>query len=91
MAIRKAIDYVPVTEAHIREGRRGSLDWCPVALAIADYFGIGNNSVRVRPDEIVIYDRKGVLRFKTSSDAVKFIERFDAGEKVEPFDCALVW
>ena len=73
---------IKVTKAHIKRGKRGTSDWCPIALAVRRaYFypsvygswfchgsGAGRRVVQL-PDV-----------------AREFIRRFDAGEDVAPFE-----
>jgi hypothetical protein len=80
-------DEVFVTGEDIANGVPGEPEKCPVALALKrvypDYeFCVGKNYIHTEKDEV------GVLSFNDQVTTLKqsrFVKRFDAGKRVEPF------
>lgn len=80
--------HVSVTAGHIKRGIRGECEKCPVALAMLD---AGATSVMV--GDFYIYwkiARKGTCRVRNPKTVQAFIERFDSGKPVKPFEFDLV-
>ena len=87
---------IKVLQSHINlaKDKRGSSKTCPVAFAIKDalhWQGISYNEVNVYPGMITIEKDKGVFAendaYKNIPPEVKtFVERFDRGLSVDPFD-----
>jgi len=87
---------VRVTEEHIRKGHPRSSYSCAVALAISELFP--GSYVDVTQWRVAVYPR-GLSpdlalyytprRFDLSQDAVRFVQAFDRGDKVEPLSFAL--
>lgn len=77
--------FVKVTEDHIRSGRPGKKDFCPLALAIADAIGVGFNHVRVYEDRVTIFWGPIPRKFRLPGKASEAVRRFDGGEPIEPF------
>lgn len=81
---------VDVTEADIRAGLRGMTDWCPIALAMARAFDAPRGEIGYFP-----YVGKSVAHLPSGRSvrlpraASQFVERFDAGAKVDPLSFTL--
>lgn len=72
-----------VNQTHIDHGRPGTCTLCPIALAIQEATGIqqvGVNIVEVRIDG---------KYFDLPREVTEFINQFDAGGSVEPFEFEL--
>lgn len=81
---------ISVTEKHIREGIPLDVNCCPIALAVRERFGLGDDD-RVEVDsEIRILDDllfpSTIHEADLPDQAGQFIERFDNQLAVEPFD-----
>ncbi len=92
---------IKVTEDHIKNGERGAISSCPIALATNAVFN-GKYFCSVNPayedgkafGEILVYSSEYTLKdggqvflFQFESpEFVKFIQDFDGGFDVEPFE-----
>ncbi len=80
---------INVTAEHIKKGKRGDCNLCPVALAILEEFkrrDIKPPAVDVCEEYVRIYDafmRTHLIDF--SCRVTEFIEKFDMKETVKPF------
>jgi hypothetical protein len=71
---------VRVLQKHIKAGKQGDANWCPIALALKEATGCAKVSVSGH-DEISV----GAVKFITSRSADRFINRFDDdAESVKP-------
>jgi len=78
---------IHVTIDDIARGRRGSMDMCPVAFALARAFDLGVNCVRAFPDEIKLYAGWcQVFKRPTPALVQTWIEKYDRGDRVSPFE-----
>lgn len=76
---------VSVLPQDIAEGRRGSDDLNPVALALARTLGVGFNLVRVRPKMIVLYlGHPPVAKFPTPAPVRDWLSAWNAGRPGDP-------
>jgi hypothetical protein len=85
---------IRVTVDDIADGKQEQEDGCPVALALARFFKMGTNHVRARPDEIVLFlghlgPEYQVIRRKTPTVVATWMERYDEGLRVTPFEFTL--
>ncbi len=79
---------IRVTSEHIRRGEQHSLSACPIALAVREHDGFADAEV----GSFFVYKGRSFLfppSFTTPSKAAKFIQDFDAGRAVEPFEFEL--
>lgn len=77
---------VVVTEKHIKEGLRKSRCYCPVAWALKDAFGLDCDP---RVDVFGLAMVTMGVRYKTPCIVLQFIDRFDSGGAVRPFEFEL--
>ena len=76
---------IQVTQAHIDKGKRKSRCLCPIALALKDKFGYNCD-----PRVDTVHMALGTSTFyKSTPETVCFIDRFDGGAPVTPFDFEL--
>lgn len=75
---------IKVTQEHIDKGTDNEPELCPVALAIKEVFGMWA-FVSVSECSIIVADR--ILFVPTSVH--DFVERFDNGYTVDPFEFEL--
>jgi len=75
---------IQVTEEHIEAGVREDCYLCPIALAIKEQVEI--KSVSVASVANINYMSGTRKVYKLSRAAINFIERFDGGKKVKPFN-----
>ena len=68
---------VKVTKKNIKEGKRGQVRFCPIALALKEYYP----GADIRVGYKVQIDNRN---FRTSQRADNFITKFDSGHKVKP-------
>jgi hypothetical protein len=82
---------IRVTADHIAHGKRNASAGCPIALAVNDC--LDESWAYAIPDIALIYDACGVMLAYAhlSVDAQLFIERFDGGLAVEPFEFSVEW
>lgn len=80
---------IRVTLDEIAQGRKDSPDMCPVALAIARAVRVGFCCVRVYLDEIKLYQFNLVAKLQTPQPVAAWVERWDSGERVSPFEFSL--
>lgn len=76
---------IRVTEAHIASGKQVCSDGCPVALALRD----AGHPLAVVPNKMFWASdnkREKIAYFPTS--VYEFIQRFDSGLAVKPFEFA---
>lgn len=73
---------VTVTRDHIKRGKPGESEYCPIALALK---GMGKRHVQV--GEVCCCWDGGTADLPLKS--TKFIERFDAKKPVKPFSFTL--
>jgi hypothetical protein len=76
---------VKVTQSCIDEGVRGQGDSCPVAQAVLEALGLEKTGVWIDYGYIEIFE----LRLPTPPNVIQFIESFDRGDPVEPFEFEL--
>ena len=84
---------IEVTAKHIEMGKKEDCRLCPVALAIADRFGIEHGGIRVEPNRTIAdggLTPEGLRAvdyrvFKNPWGVETFVGRFDTGQSVEPF------
>lgn len=69
---------ITVTEEDIREGKAGTCQWCPIALAASKIMG----ACTVSPDRISFSGGRHCYLPRKAKD---FIHRFDNGGVVKPF------
>lgn len=74
---------INITRAHIRDGVRGSECNCPIALALKD--ALITNNVSVSGSGIYVNGTK----FEVDKNDLKFIDRFDRGQRVRPYSFSL--
>jgi hypothetical protein len=79
---------IEVTEQDIAAGRRRQPSACPIALAVKRAYAVERASV-AEYDIIVTRWCDRQFKWRTPTPAASFIERFDKGEKVEPFSFEL--
>lgn len=72
---------VTVEEKHIKAGRRGQANSCPIALALNEQYDTEESHVSYK---WCFVGPIGDHPYDLSRRAIKFIEDFDNGEKVEP-------
>ena len=85
---------IKVTQKHINKGRRGDVNTCAIALALAEQFGADADDVSVDPNEIKVSKKNG---FSFSFEWTKipariqnFISKFDHDKaSVKPFSFKL--
>lgn len=74
---------VKVTKKHIKKGKRGQPTGCPIALALKEQYGL--KRPRVHGDQVHFPGKSCDLPDKASF----FIQQFDSGEKVVPFEFSI--
>lgn len=74
---------VEVTKEHIKEGSPGVASCCPIARAVRV---LGLESPRVYPDGIYFGDYYCRQLVRLPRSASRFVNAFDAGKKVKPFN-----
>jgi hypothetical protein len=72
---------INVTQDHIDNGKKGTANRCPIALAIKDAFG---PAVRVYVS-ITAYQIGPVKDRPLPPEAITFIQKYDRGSTVKPF------
>lgn len=72
---------IKVTEKHIKSGARGKMNYCPIALALAES---GWRTPYVLPTE-ARKGKYGKIR-QLPRSAQRFISRFDSSKPVKPFN-----
>lgn len=81
---------IKVTENHIAQGEKESCSYCPVALAISEVIGLGDEDyIKVTDNvEIGIMVKKEMhhYQFEYPNNVCEFINKFDRGLVVEPFE-----
>lgn len=82
---------ITVAAGHIAAGQPEICVSCPIALALTDAIGDPDIQVRVHDDEAVLFRGKRIARAELPPEAVRFIDRFDSGQPVEPFTFTLTW
>lgn len=75
---------ISVTRAHIRDGVPHSECNCPIALALKD--ALITDSVAVSRSGI----RVNNTSFEVDKKDLKFMERFDGGQRVHPYSFELI-
>jgi hypothetical protein len=78
---------VEVTKNHIQRGRKGNVNYCPIALALKEQLGL--RQVRVGGIHITFGPQFGGLSVRLPRQAAKFITAFDEKEPVKPFSFTL--
>lgn len=79
---------IKVEQKHIKKGKPRNINFCPVALAIAEQVE-GLSSVRVRQTDIGI-GKDGYIYYTNSPPKVcMFVSNFDEGMPVKPFSFEL--
>lgn len=74
---------ISIAPRHIRCGTKGSMESCPIALAIKE--ALLTDNVKVDGSGIFINERK----YEVDKKDLRFIERFDNGERVSPYSFEL--
>ena len=74
---------VPVTDTHIRRGKPGSMEHCPVALALREQEGIAKPSVNTV--NIGFLRERSRENLRPQPGLASWIARFDDYRAVEPF------
>ena len=74
---------VKITKAHIRDGVRGSECNCPIGLALQD--ALLTSEVSVTADRILVNN----ISFEVDKRDLRFMERFDSGERVRPYSFSI--
>lgn len=70
---------VNVTEDHIKRGKRGSVLYCPIALAIAEQTG-----KKPSVGSIIRLENGETEWYAASERAIEFMDRFDTGDPAKP-------
>lgn len=78
---------ISVTQEHIGNGVPGSCDFCPIALAIVSTLGYRPHGLEVSGNYI---EMEGERPRATSAAMKEFIDAFDDGLPVQPFEFELV-
>lgn len=78
---------ISVKSHHIKEGRKGSPLNCPIALALKEQ-EIFSDPV-VGKDEIHLVRGITFVTYRMPRSAKRFIKKFDASKKVNPFNFVL--
>jgi hypothetical protein len=83
---------VRVTAEHIAAGIASNCFRCPAALAVLQALGDPGDRVEVRHHCVFLY-LAGGRRYRADSpvELSRFIDAFDDGERVEPFEFELNW
>lgn len=77
---------IRVTDKHIKEGKRGHCDACPVALAVLDCTGWDPKQILVGLNQITFFwHADDSFEVPLPAKVSHFIRRFDLGLKVTPF------
>jgi hypothetical protein len=79
---------VRVTQEDIDEGTKGDCTFCPIALAVDRALG-GECCVAVTIFDVYITENAHAEVFPLPSEARQFIQRFDKGKPVSPFEFEL--
>jgi hypothetical protein len=82
---------IRVTAVDIALGVRESCEECPIALAIVHAIGDMPANVSVSAWDARLYRHEDTLDAALPQEARAFIERFDLGDTVEPFEFDLTW
>ena len=77
---------IRVTEEHIRKGLPTDCEFCPVAIAVAEAYGVNHDQVSVDDDSIWVL---GEGTAPSPKEVLAFIEAFDEGYAVGPFEFEL--
>ena len=86
---------INVTQKHIQKGRKSDCGQCPIALAILDTFGDRITNVNVGDNRVINFEEKvlnGDMNYLTCQASKKinsFIDKFDDGKPVKPFNFML--
>jgi hypothetical protein len=81
---------VKVTKQHIAEGVPGQSYFCPIALAVKSKLGlkkwvyVSGHSINIAPQ-----NGQAEKEFKLTKKMIKFIDSFDIGKPVKPFEFTL--
>ena len=84
---------IKVTQEHINKGKRKDYSSCPIALAVKDVFP--NDVIEVGQFDLTFencdYESGNgkYLGYELPNIACNFVEDFDAGRNVKPFDFEL--
>jgi hypothetical protein len=74
-----------VTEKHIREGVKGDPSCCPIAKAILEQYP-EYHEVRVGMYSVELIQKGVTVNEIYHPDLEDFVDSFDMGEQVEPFE-----
>jgi hypothetical protein len=77
---------INVTDFHIRHGRAGHCEKCPIALALVD---LGCRNVIVDGDEVFFTYEGQYYHCNLPEEAAEFIEWFDSEETAHSFSFEL--
>lgn len=80
---------VKVTQAHIDRGVRAVSDACPVFKAVEETLRGKIRIFAVTNMHVAVYDKTGNRVIMLPPSAYDFIQRFDRGDPVEPFEFPL--
>ena len=73
---------VTITNDHIQRGMKSNAKYCPIAIALSELYPHRMNKIRVTNGNVTI---TGVDFYSLPFTAYEFINKFDAGETVNPF------
>lgn len=88
---------IRVTAEHIEEGIPQDCEDCPIALAIVEQWDgpINHHDIAVDNREVLVIQRhRGGQRSFTAQlppEAMRFVQSFDDGYQVEPFEFTVEW
>lgn len=94
---------IKITQKHIDKGEQGNWESCPIALAITEYLkDLGYEVDRISVGSEIIFEASNFKEKKGLSESCNisgnfpankrvdwFIDRFDSGKPVKPFELSL--
>jgi len=86
---------IKVTQKHIKKGKTMSTDFCPIALAMTEYFTnkykteVGVSVAFDRSDTALVHGPMGTDEYELPDKAVKWYGLFDSGIVGNPFKFSL--
>jgi hypothetical protein len=78
---------VQVTQRHIDKGEKNDCNYCPVGIAMRE--STGCYVVVTQQAAAFTHDKYGTFAEKMPKSVERFIERYDRGESVKPFQFRL--
>ena len=78
---------IQVTQEHIEHGIPNNCSCCPIALAVQEVFP--RQIVEVGQFDLTVGGTKRHLEYELPEEASDFVEQFDMGHYVRPFDFEL--